>query len=295
MAFFASTAVTVGFAAADPTNAIVPVPVAQVSSAPSAAPAAMPSGGNLYDGNWHVVAAPYAWLPSINGSLTYKLPRNPAGAQTLGVHVGASSYLSSVNSAFAGYVGVQKGEWTALADLIYANLSSSTGSVHNITGPKGRFVLPITTGLSTAMHETILEAFAGRTLAHGSAGVVNLVVGVRSISLTSSDSWNFSGPNNLISASGTVSATATLTDGVVAVQGNVNLGTPTWFVPYYADYGWGSGNSTAQQWLGIGMTAKQHGQRTVLVYRNLAYFTNGSQLLQVVRFGGPEVGYIFKI
>lgn len=270
-----------------------PAVIAQSSPAPSATSAAADSA-DLYDGNWHTTVAPYAWLPNINGTLNYKLPRNPTGATTLGIHAGPNSYLSHLNSGFLGYAAVQKGDWTALADIIYMNLSSSAGSVVSVGGPKGRFSLPITTNFATAMNSTIIEAYGGRTLYHGSAGALNLVAGIRSMNLNSSTSWTLAGPNKLLSRSGSVSASATITDGVLAAQGSLNLGSSRWFVPYYLDYGWGSANTTAQQWLGVGYAAR-HGQRTLLVYRNLAYFTDGSQLLQVIRLGGPEIGYAFRI
>jgi hypothetical protein len=268
--------------------------LAQASPAPAPSAAASPTEAeNPYDGRWHTTLTPYIWLPNINGTLRFNLPRNSAGVKYIDVKAGPNDYLAHLNFASQFGVVVRKGEWAALADVIFLSLSTTTGSVVSITGPGGRIVVPLNVSTSSKITGSILDFDGMRTLAHGKAGDINLLAGVRSLGNTFSTSWQFSADNGLISRSGSVSESANITDGVIGLQGRVNLGTPRWSVPYYLDYGWGDGNTTSQQWLGIANTAR-HGQTLSLIIRNLAYHPSDSRI-ENIRFTGPAVAYTFKI
>jgi hypothetical protein len=167
-------------------------------------------------------------------------------------------------------------------------------SVVDISGRRGQFVVPISVSAAAHITNTLWELEGSRTLAHGSAGFLDVQAGARGLYTTIGANWNLSGPNDLIGASGSVNQNATIVDAVAGVHGRVNLGPSRWYLPYYFDYGWGDSNTTAQQWFGIGYQAK-HGQGLNLVYRNIAYYMTGNGPLQSFRFGGPAFGYSFQI
>ena len=85
-----------------------------------------------------------------------------------------------------------------------------------------------------------------------------------------------------------------MTDFVGGVRGTVYLGTARWYIPYYADFGWGNNNSTWRGQIAIAMAAK-HGQAIFLGYRTIQYNMTNNNVLQTVRFSGPGIGYGFQI
>ncbi len=266
---------------------------ASPSPAPMTASPAPENPNNPFDGKVHTTLVPYVWLPNINGTLRFTLP-NSDPIKYVDIKAGPNDYLSNLHFATQLIAEVRKGEWSAYGDLMYLNISSSTGSVVDVSGRNGQFVVPITLNATAQITSTLWELEGSRTLMHGTSGFLDVNAGARGIYATNRANWNLSLANDLLSASGSVSQNATIVDAILGLHGRLNLGSSRWSVPYYFDYGWGDNNTTAQQWLGVGYSAK-HGQTLNLVYRNIAYYMSGNGPFQTFRMGGPAIGYGFRI
>jgi hypothetical protein len=292
-----------------PTDTATPaaVPSDMPSAVPTSVPSAMPPGtmtpmatpkpgAALFDGNWHTTLVPYIWAPNINGTLKFALPNSATTvAKYVNIKAGPNDYLSSLNFAIMVTAEVRKGNWSLLGDYINLNLSTTTGSVASISGPHGNLQIPTTLNTASRLTGTLWLLAPNYTLAHGSAGSVDILAGVRALDSTASATWAFTaGKNDFISRSGSVSQGVSLTDFVGGVRGTVYLGTARWYVPYYADFGWGNNNSTWRGQIAIAMAAK-HGQAIFLGYRTIQYNMTNNNVLQTVRFSGPGIGYGFQI
>jgi hypothetical protein len=80
-------------------------------------------------------------------------------------------------------------------------------------------------------------------------------------------------------------------DAIAGVKGEVRFGESKWFMPYYADIGAGSSNSTWQAMLGVGYRFAWGD--VVFVVRSLSYNFNDSSQLDL-RMTGPALGASFK-
>jgi hypothetical protein len=202
-----------------PTDAATPAAVP--SDIPSAAPTAMPSamppgtmtpmatpkpGAALFDGNWHTTLVPYVWVPNINGTLKFALPNSATTvAKYVNIKAGPNDYLASLNFAIMLTAEVRKGRWSLLGDYINLNLSTTTGSVASISGPHGNVTIPTTLNTATRLTGTLWLLAPNYTLAHGSAGSIDVLAGVRALDSTASATWDFTaGKNDFISRSGSV-------------------------------------------------------------------------------------------
>ena len=61
----------------------------------------------------------YGWLPSLDGSLTFKVPGEPDDNAD-------ANAIDSLDAVFMGGYEVRKNEWSFVADLIYLKMSGDT-------------------------------------------------------------------------------------------------------------------------------------------------------------------------
>jgi len=279
--------------------------VAQTAPAPTPAPPA-PARHTVvsqeYDGATHLTFTPYVWLPTLNGTFQYRVPnRRPGGGgvvttSELNTQIGPNSYLTHINFALMGAFELRKGDVGAFGDVINLNVSNSGTTVTSISGPFQKFQIPVDLGSSAHLSSTIWEAGADLTLAHSDSADIQFLTAWRQIRLTSDLDWNLNiGKNRQIARSGSISVHDNIGDVVFGFKGKVALGDGGWFVPYYVDYGAGApSNNTWQAYGGVGKATG--GGSFLLIFRELNYdFDPGSSFIRKVRFGGPLVGYTFKL
>ena len=80
-------------------------------------------------------------------------------------------------------------------------------------------------------------------------------------------------------------------DGIIGVRGHVNLN-KNWYLPYYADIGTGSSNSTWQLFGGVGYRFKW--LDLILAYRYMDWNFDDSDAFEDMTLHGPFVGVKFK-
>ncbi len=219
------------------------------------------------DGKWHFTVTPYLWLPDISGTVTYTNPAGAGGSVTS--QVDPSSYLESLDFAAMFTAEGRKDNWLVFTDYMYLHLGGHESAVKSVTGPGGIVTEPINTGGSTNIVGNIWTLAGGYTVLHKPDVSLDLFAGTRLLSLSTSLSWSFSGPTGALAQSGNVSQTMNEWDGIVGLKGEVRFGESKWFMPYYADIGAGSSNSTWQALLGVGYRFAWGD--VVFVVRSLSY------------------------
>jgi hypothetical protein len=283
-------------------GAIAQAQEAQATPVPVPAPASTPTLlDRQYDGNTHVMFAPYIWAPTVKGNFEFFIPRLPkAGGgshQVQGVvDIGPSDYLSKINSGAAGSIDVRKGNFDLYADAIYLNATTNATIVGNITGPMGHVHFPVTVDSSARIATSIYEIALGFTVARSHYADLGTFLGFRNFPVNLTVGYNATlGKRGLIAPSGTVTSSDRTEDAVFGLKGKVFFGDGRWYVPYYGDFGGGNNNQTWQAYGGAGY-AFPHGQSFVLLYRQLDYYGfPDTAHVQRLDLGGPVLGYTFNL
>jgi hypothetical protein len=245
---------------------------------------------DIYDGLWHYEITPYVWLPTIYGNLDFDLP---SSTRSTNVQINPGSYFSNLQFAGMATGQARHGNWAFLFDVVIANLSNSNAQVRNLEGPNGNIALPINTDVHTKVTSSVFSLAASYTLTRGSRGSIDAYAGIRFVHVDASLDWSLSGPLGLFQPTGHASQTASLTNGIVGVQGKLWVSNDgSWYMPYALDVGVGSGSWSWNLVIGIGRQYRWGD--VVLGYRNLYYDTSDHRLLQNVRLTGPALGATFR-
>lgn len=257
--------------------------------APAAAQTASPSPTPAASA-WRYYITPYLWLPNINGELTFQSPPPTvplAGVPVIRVHDGPSSYLQNLNSAvMLAFYAAHNG--TSLAtDIMYVNTSTSKATVDSVQRPDGTIEIPANTSTSSRFRGTVWTLDIGQSVNKTSFSPVEVLGGVRFLGATASADWNFQEPLDVLPATGSVSKKLNIWDPIVGLRGKLGLGAH-WYVPYYADYGGGSGNNTFQALVGIA-NSNSWGD-IVLASRWLQYYFNNKGGNENIQLVGPTLG-----
>ena len=253
--------------------------------------AAMPVGAEegKSDGKWHFTVTPYLWFPDINGTVSYTSPAGGGGS--ISTQIDPSSYLESLDFAAMFDAEARKDNWLVFTDYIYVHTGGHESAVKSVTGPGGIVTVPINVSGANTLVTNVWTLAGGYSVLHDPAVSLDLFAGTRLLSLSSSVSWNFSGPIGALARSGNVSQRSNEWDAIAGVKGEVRFGESKWFMPYYADIGAGSSNWTWQALLGVGYRFAWGD--VVLAVRNLSYdFSDDHQLN--LRMTGPALGASFR-
>ena len=277
---------------------------AQATPPPAApAPAASPTlMDREYDGNLHIMAAPYLWAPTVGGTFQYTIPRlrrRPGRTTQASAAVAPLTYLPKVNSGAMFAFDARKGGIDIFGDYIYLNATLSAAATATLSGRFGRRQIPVSLSTDVRLRESIWEAAAGFTVARGHNADLSVITGMREYPLNLSIGYSATiGRRRPFTQSGTVVAAGIAQDVIFGLRGKAYFGDGHLYVPYYADVGSGIGqlgNTTWQAYSGAGYTFN-HGQSLVAVYRALSY--NGfapTSSVQKLSMYGPLLGYTFNL
>ncbi len=295
------------FLAALPIASLAAATLAQAQEAtPTPSPTPATSGqltrmDREYDGQLHVLFAPYGWLPTLTQNLQYTLPTlpvrggGPITTQTT-VSVGPTSYLSKINAAAMVAMEARQGIVDFYGDYIYTNATTSSSLTTTISGPKGKVTIPVSFNTNSRLAASIWEVNAGLSLGHSHDADVNAFAGIREFPINLTLGYNaIIGKRGIIAPSGTIALRPITADAIFGLRGKAFFGGDHWVVPYYFDYGVGANNQSWQAYTGAGYVF-DHGQSILLLYRSLDYdsFT-GTSPVQKLGFNGPLLGYTFNL
>ena len=112
-----------------------------------------------YDGQTHVMVAPYIWGPTVKADFQFvpTLPRHGHGERLIQstVDVGPSSYLPKLNAAAMAAFDVRKGNIDVYGDAIYLNASTTATISSTISGPLGKVHIPLTIDSSARLSSAV--------------------------------------------------------------------------------------------------------------------------------------------
>jgi hypothetical protein len=257
-----------------------------VALAFSSASAAQSNAGS--DG-WEFGITPYVWVPNINGTLNFDVP--PAGDSPI-VNVG--NYLSNLKFAAMLTGTARKGEWGVFYDFVYVNIGDLRSTTREVNGPGGVISLPVAASLDSGIEGVVATAAATRSvLMNSSRFRLDLIGGIRYGNISTSATWNLSGPIGPLERSGSESKSVDFLDGIFGVLGHVQLGDGGhWYLPVELDLGAGTRNSTTGNGvLGVGYTFGWG--EVVLAYRYLYCNLGSDGALHDLSLAGPALGATF--
>lgn len=215
---------------------------------------------------WEHKVSIYGWLPSLDGTLTFKVPGEPD--ETADINA-----IDSLDSVFMGSYEARNDKWSLLIDLIYLKMSGDTQGLN----PNVNWNLEMTAKL--------YGFYTGYTLSDANNMRVDVIGGMRyfSLGLDVTRSGGFS-------LNGTLSSEVENYDAVIGVKGEYNINSD-WYVPYQFDIGTGDSDLT---WQANASLAYRFGWGDVIAtYRYIHYDKGDSLLIEDFDLYGPKLGVIF--
>lgn len=259
------------------------VPVAQ-DAAPTDQPAQTDSS------NWRYAVTLYGFLPAVHGQTTY-----PGGTAGPSFTVDQHRILSSLKFAFMGTLRVRKGEWGALVDFFYSDLSDSVTASRDFK-LSGKPPVGATADLGLRSRTTMLTLAGTYSLLDTPRDTVTLLAGARMIDMSQKLDWTLSASMPGIwtgALSGSNRFDHTNWDAEIGVTGRTRFGTDLrWFVPYHFDGGTGDSRFTGQAVLGIGYSYPW-GEVTA-AWRYIGYDFKFGNTISRLSFSGPALGVVYR-
>ena len=247
---------------------------------------------------WQFSVTPYAWVPSIDGTLRYQLPPQ-AGAGSADVAKDSSSVLEALNFAAMIAAEARYQRYSVLTDFIYLDLGGSSSKLRdvNFAGSGGTGVgANLDRGTESSLSGSLWTLMGGYTVTQGDWGHADIVGGFRLFSLNSETNIRLAGDvtapggSASFSRNAKLSESATLFDGIIGMRGRLVIG-DGFYAPYAFDIGTGSSTLTWQASAGLGYQFSWGG--VALGYRHLSYEQSSKNLVQDLSFSGPFLALNF--
>ncbi len=258
----------------------------------------MPSTEAATRSGWIFNIAPYLWLPSINASIRYDLPRTVGGTLSADIVAPPADYLPDLHFAAMLAAEARHDRFSLLSDFMYMSLAMGSGDTFvrsvSLTGlapqPLAR---SIDLGSSSTLKATIWTLAGGHTIVQGPWGNLDLLAGFRLISMNVSTNFNLaltltspSGSGATFGGAGRVSASDTIWNGIAGFRGRIRLADTGLFIPYYFDIGTGGSELTWQIASGLGY---QTGWAGVSLLGRYLSFEQRSHPIRHLDMAGPAV------
>ena len=227
------------------------------------------SSATLYaneSGEWEHQVSIYGWLPSLDGTLTFKVPGEPDDSAD-------SNAIDSLDAVFMGSYEARKNEWSFLADMIYLKMSGDTEGLNS------------NVNLGLELTTKLYSFYGGYTLSNADNLRIDAIAGMRyaSVGLDISRSGGIIG-------NGTLSASTENYDALIGVKGEYTIN-KDWYVPFIVDVGAGDSDLT---WQASASLAYRFGWGDVIAtYRYMHYDKGDSFLLEDFDLYGPKLGVVF--
>lgn len=266
--------------------AFAPVTPTQAQTVPRAEP------------GWQFSVTPYAWVPSIDGTLRYQLP-GKFGQDSADVTTENFSVLDVLNFAAMLSAEARYQRYSVLTDLIYMDLGATGSKLREVnfagsgnTGVGGH----LDRGSETSMKGSLWTLMGGYTVAQGDWGHADVTGGFRLFSLSTETNIRLAGDvsapggSTSFSRNARLSSNGTLVDGIIGLRGRITLGSG-FHVPYAFDIGAGSSSLTWQASGGLGY--QMSWGSVALGWRHLSYQQGSTDLIQDLSFSGPFLALNF--
>ncbi len=212
---------------------------------------------------WTFAVTPYAWLPTLSANMSATTPRGDTA--TINVSANIGQYLTDVNFAAMAGGEARMDRFTVMTDIVYMNASLTTNDVRidRLNLGSGPINLPKSTqlGTGTRMNSTVWSAAAGYTLGAGAWGNLDMLVGMRMLSMNSRTNYlltsDISAPDRTVALSrnGSLTVGNTYFNVIGGAKGRINIPDSKFYLPYYIDIGTGALPFTWQIYGGVAYKA----------------------------------------
>lgn len=219
--------------------------------------------------DWDYRLAPYLWIATITGD---------ALGQKLDVPF--STLVDDLSMGFMGDFQARRNKWTFGFDLLYMNEKFSKSAA--VPVPDLGSVDVDGTGKLKAW---VVTPTVGYALVDSDTTRFEVVGGLRYLDLDTKIRLDAEDQVILDDR-----ASKSYWDGIIGARGFFELN-DKWYIPVYADVGWGDSKDTWQAMAGISYRFKK-GDVT-LVYRYMKYTFDSDDLLDDLELKGPALGFSF--
>ena len=241
------------------------------------APATMAEDAPLRPG-WSFNLGAYLWLPTMNGTLNYALPKGIAG--TADVSVDAGDYFSKLNFAALMAAEIRYENFSLITDLVHMDIGADSSRLRSVD-VRGLPSNPLSTSTNsnadTNLKALIITMAGGYTAAYFGAEL-------RTDYALSADITGPGGHGVALARNGRLSGSQDIWNGIIGIRGRLRLGEGGFFLPYYLDLGTGDSSLTSLMFGGIGYQTGSVGVH--LGYRYLSFDQKGSSLVQDLSMQG---------
>jgi hypothetical protein len=144
---------------------------------------------------WQFSVTPYAWVPSINGTLRYQLPGQP-GPDSADVGADSISVLEALNFAAMIAAEARYQRYSVLTDLIYMDLGASGSKVRDVNvggGGSTGVGANLDQGTESSLSGSVWTLMGGYTVMQGDWGHADIVGGFRLFSLNAETNIRLAG------------------------------------------------------------------------------------------------------
>ena len=208
----------------------------------------------------------YGWLPTLDGTLTFKVPGEPDETSDFGI-------IDNLDAVFMGSYVLRKDEWSFLADFIYLKISGNTPG------------LKPSVNLDIELTAKLYSLYGGYNLLETETTDLNFIAGLRYFGL----GLDVKRSGGLI-LNRTFSLSVDNYDAVIGLSGTHNID-KNWYIPYQFDIGAGDSALTWQANLSIAYRLSWGD--IIGTYRYIHYEKDGSGLMEDYEMYGPKIGLVF--
>jgi len=211
----------------------------------------------------------YGWLPTLDGTLKFKIPNDPNDKVNVSV-------IDSLDAVFMGAYEVRKEKWSFSADFIYLKMSGETQ------------VLNSKVTLDMELKAKLFGFYGGYNLVQTDKTDLNFIVGMRYFGLDIDASLN-GGIMDMVNGI-KLSPSIESYDAVFGFKGEYTIN-EHWYLPYQFDIGTGDSDLT---WQANASIAYRFGWGDVVAtYRYIHYDKKDSTLINDFDLQGPKLGVVF--
>jgi hypothetical protein len=247
---------------------------------------------------WQFSVTPYAWVPSVDGTLRYQLPPQ-SGSGSADVSKDGSSVLEALNFAAMIAAEARYQRYSVLTDFIYLDLGATGSKLRDVNFGSGGSTgvgANLDRGTESSLSGSLWTLMGGYTVTQGDWGHADIVGGFRLFSLNAETNIRLAGDvtaqvgSASLNRNAQLSDSTTLFDGIIGMRGRLVIGNG-FYAPYAFDIGGGSSTLTWQASAALGYQFSWGG--VALGYRYLSYEQSGKSLVQDLSFGGPFLALNF--
>lgn len=242
-------------------------------------------------GQWRFAATLYAYLPTIDGSLSV-----PSGTSGPSISVDAGKIIDSLKFTVMGSFDAHNGRWGVFTDLMYLNVGGDRSQTRDLS--IGHLGLPetATADLSLDLRGLVWTLAGEYRIVSDPAWTLDVLAGARLFDIQPKLSWSLYGdlgPIFVPGRSGSHNEKASVWDGIVGIKGGFRFGANReWFVPIYLDVGTGQSDLTWQAATGVGYALKWGD--VIAMWRYLDYNFESGEAINDMSFNGPMLGVTFR-